>query len=157
MDIDTRIEILRALHGLCPNDFNENLLEYDNNFYEKLFGLYDLDFNFDTVKQKREFLTKATEQYILTQLPQAVIRKEHNRYIPEPVFKEPLCEHMNVLVKLVDSCNNSETFETEFAKQFHTRKKSLKKYRTKNRNNNLSNFAKAVVQIYEYKDNKKED
>ena len=157
MDIDNEIEIRRALHNMLSDTLVQKMLPIVEKFYCKLFHLYDLDFTPDVIKQKRLFVAKATEVYIVKPLPKSVLKKDANRYIPKGItsFIEKLSEHVDKIQSLMEKCHNYKMLEEEFSKEFHTKNFSLEKELATNRADSLSDFAKAIEKIYNYKETKK--
>ena len=153
--IDIEIEIRRALHKTYTDSFVQKILPALYDFYCKLFAVYGLEFTPEVIKQKRQFVTKAIEYYIIKILSKSCLKKEANKY----KFANPSCvsqveEHINNVTELIGECLNAEQVEDKYSSEFHVKKESLVEDLTVNREDNLSDFDKTIEAIYNYSDDK---
>ena len=154
-NIDNEIEIRRALNKTCSDTFVVKMLAVAGDFYSKLFSIYGLNYTPEIIKQKRQFVAKATEYYIVKGLPKSYIQKEANKYMLTNLrFIPEIQKHIEAVTNLINTCCNPEILEEEYSKNFHVKRKSLAKDLAVNRDDKLCDFAKAVEKIYNYKEDK---
>ena len=152
-EIDIKIEVKRALLKICNETLMGKLMPAITDFYCKLFFVYGLEFKPEVIKQKRQFVTKATEYYIFEALPKSLIKKEKDKYkFVDLQSVSQIQEQVVTVTEFVCNYGTPEELEEEYSKNFHVKKKSLAKDLAANREDNLSDFAKAIEKIYNYKE-----
>ncbi len=148
-NIDIEIEIRRALHKTYSDTLVMKLLSQLREFYCKLFFVCGLDFTPEVVKQKRQFLVRATEYYLIKSLPKSYLKKDANRYMFKGLQYIPkMQEHIADVTEFVSNCGNMKSLEERYSLKYHVKKESLVKYLAVNREDNLSDLAKAIEKIY---------
>lgn len=128
-------------------------------FFKDIFGLYGLEYNTETLEQKRSFIAAATKYFILFRLPKSVVTHSAEKYRST---KGDIESHLkSVLEKFYEVYNSCkpEDFIDKYAEYYGIDDRNfaheLKFTSKESRDNTLSSFAKAVKKAYKAKDQKK--
>jgi len=131
-------------------------LEDCEKFFKDVFELYGLEYNTETLEQKRSFIAAAAKYFILFRLPKSVVTHSAEKYRST---KGDIESHLkSVLEKFYEVYNSceSENFIDKYAEYYGIRDKNfaheLKCTSEENRDNSLSSFAKAVKKVYKSKE-----
>ena len=81
-NIDNLIEIKRGLHRVCDDSLMEKIAELDDceKFFKDIFSLYGLEYNTETLEQKRSFIAVAAKYFILLRLPSDVVNNKGTEF-----------------------------------------------------------------------------
>lgn len=160
-NIDNLIEIKRGLHRVCNDSLMEKIAAMDDceKFFKDVFKLYGLEYNTETLEQKRNFIAAAVKYFILFRLPKSVVNSRAEKYHSNDSHIE---SHIKtVLEKFYEIYNSCEPqdFIDKYAEYYGIGDRNfaheLKCTSEENRDNSLSSFAKAVKKVYKLKDTNK--
>lgn len=127
-------------------------------FFKDVFSLYGLEYNTETLEQKRSFIAAAAKYFILFRLPYRVLTRGDKYGSNDSRIEEYL---ENVIKKFHEIYNSSEPkdFIDKYAEYYKIGDRNfaheLKCTSEENRDNSLSSFAKAVKKVYKLKDTNK--
>lgn len=134
-------------------------LEDCEKFFKDVFSLYGLEYNTETLEQKRSFIAAAAKYFILFRLPKCAVTHSAEKYRST---KGDIESHLkSVLEKFYEVYNSCEpeNFIDKYAEYYGIGDRNfaheLKFTSEENRDNSLSSFAKAVKKVYKSKDQKK--
>lgn len=160
-NIDNIIEIKRGLYRVCDESLMEAIASLDDceKFYRDVFGLYGLEYNTETLEQKRSFIAVVAKYFILFRLPSRVKVLVGNKYHSNsPRVKNYLNRIIENFYEIYNSCEPQD-FIDKYAEFYGIGDRNfaheLKCTSEENRDASLSNFAKAVKKVYKSKDIKK--
>lgn len=152
------IEIKRGLYRVCERNLVDVIAELDKceEFYSNLFQIYGLTYNTETIKHKRTFVAATTKYFILDRLPEDSLSIVEDKYEfnNKKEIKKLLESTISDFFALRNTCSSNEDFKKKYAEQFNEEVRDFSKEITKNRDDSLSDFAKAIQNVYNYKDKK---
>lgn len=156
-NIDNIIEIKRGLHKICRRELVNVIAETEKceDFYRNVFITYSLIYNTETLRQKRAFVAAITEYFILKRLPEACLSLNEGKYeIKANIkkFKDFLVETLDVYFTIHAASNSHEDFKKKYAAHFNEEVRDFSKEISEDRDDSLSDFAKTIKKIYNFKD-----
>lgn len=157
-NIDNLIEIKRGLHRVCDDSLMEKIAALDDceKLFKDIFGLYGLEYNTETLEQKRSFIAVAAKYFILLRLPSGVVNNKGTGFsIKNPRIETHIKEVIDKFYEVYNSCE-PENFIEKYVEAFNIVDRNLEvelKYQSQqNRDDSLSSFAKAVKKVYKSKE-----
>lgn len=157
-NIDNLIEIKRGLHRVCDDSLMEKIAELDvcEKFFKDIFGLYGLEYNTETLEQKRSFIAVVAKYFILLRLPNGVVNNKGTEFsIKNPHIEIHLKAVIEKFYEVYNSCEHKNFIE-KYVEAFGIVDRNLEvelKYQSQqNRDDSLSSFAKAVKKVYKSKE-----
>ena len=157
-DINCIIELKRGLHKICSIGLVNAISELNKfeEFYQDIFLIYGLTYNEETIRQKRTFVASTTKYFILDRLP------EDSLYLNDDKYDSKIKEKKELLGKVIDTyfvlrdgCSSNEDFKKKYAEYFNEEVKDFSMEISENRDDSLSDFAKAVQKVYYSNDKNK--
>lgn len=160
-NIDNLIEIKRGLHRVCDDSLMEKIAALDDceKFFKDIFGLYGLEYNAETLEQKRSFIAVAAKYFILLRLPRGIVANRERKY--RSTSRNIETHIKSVIEKFYEVYNSceAENFIEKYVEAFGIVDRNLEvelKFQSKeNRDDSLSSFAKAIKKVYKAKDTEK--
>ncbi len=156
-NIDNLIEIKRGLHRVCDDSLMEKIaaLEDCEKFFKDIFGLYGLEYNTETLEQKRAFIAVAAKYFIFFRLSSSVVTKGTEKYhSSDPQIETHIRNVIDKFYEIYNSCE-PENFIDKYAEYYGIRDRNfaheLKVTSEENRDATLSSFAKALKKVYKAK------
>ena len=126
------------------------------NFYKDIFELYNVEYDTETIKQKRTFVAAITKYFIIDRLPKDELAVDDDKYS----YMDSDCYLKKDLQRVVDdyfiirqeSSSNSD-FIQRYSKIYEDGViKDFSKEISENRDDSLSVFSKIVEKLYYSKD-----
>lgn len=120
-----------------------------------ILGLYGLEYNTETLEQKRSFIADTAKYFILLRLPSGIVNNKGTGFSIRNLRIETHLE--SVIDKFYEVYNSGEheKFIEKYVEAFGIVDRNLEvelKYQSQqNRDNSLSSFAKAVKKVYKSK------
>lgn len=148
-NIDNLIEIKRGLHRVCNDSLMEKIAGLDccEKFFRDIFGLYGLEYNTETLEQKRSFIGYAAKYFIVLRLEDGRSRKGR--------LEDRIKTVIDKFYEVYNSCEHEEFIE-KYVEALGIKDRNLEvllKSESKvNRDDSLSSFAKAVKKVYKSKE-----
>lgn len=134
-------------------------LEDCEKFFKDVFALYGLEYNTETLEQKRSFIAVTAKYFILFRLPKSVVTNGAEKY--RSINRNIESHLKTVLEKFYEVYNSCEpeNFIDKYAEYYGIGDRNfaheLKVTSEENRDASLSTFAKAVKKVYKSKAQKK--
>jgi len=126
------------------------------NFYKDIFDIYSVEYDTETIKQKRTFVAAITKYFIIDRLPKDELAVDDDKYS----YMDSDCYLKKDLQRVVDdyfiirqeSSSNSD-FIQRYSKIYEDGViKDFSKEISENRDDSLSVFSKVVEKLYYSKD-----
>lgn len=159
-NIDNLIEIKRGLHRVCNDSLMEKIAAMDDceKFFKDVFKLYGLEYNSETLEQKRSFIAAAAKYFILFRLPYHVLTRGDKYGSNDSRIESHIKTVLEKFYEIYNSCEPQD-FIDKYAEYYGIGDRNfaheLKCTSEENRDNSLSSFAKAVKKVYKAKDSNK--
>ena len=156
---NNKIELKRGILRGCDESLMTQISELDNfeSFYADVFNIYGVPFDIATIRQKRSFVSAVTKYFIFSRLPKGIADidpdGDYNCKNRSKV-KGAIIDAIEKFYEILDSSSNNDEFKINFAKYFKEEVRDFSKEISENRDDSLSDFAKAIEKIYEYGDGK---
>ena len=149
------IEIKRGIVKICSEFIMDVITSHDKceDLYQDIFTLYGIYYDTETIKQKRVFVAAATEYFILKRCGFKRIGKD-NKYncSKSPKNKKAIINAIDTYFTIRKECLSDYSFKERFAEFYKDEVKNFSEEISINRDDTLSDFAKAVEQLYYFKD-----
>ena len=149
------IEIKRGIIKTCCEFITEVIATHPKceDLYQDIFTLYGLHYDTETIKQKRVFVAAATEYFIVKRCGFKRIGKD-NKYncSKRAKNKKAIIKTIDTYFEIRQECSDSYSFRERFAEFYKDEVKDFSEEISINRDDTLSDFAKAVEKLYYFKD-----
>lgn len=124
--------------------------------YSDIFALYGLPYDTETIKQKRVFVAAVTEYFILRRCKGIKRIGKDKKYNcgKSPNNKKTIINAIDTYFQIRKECSSDYSFKEKYAEIYKEEVKDFSEEISINRDDTLSDFAKAVQQLYYSKDDK---
>lgn len=144
------------MHTICSDSLMDLIASHAKceDFYKDIFCLYGVIYDTATIKQKRAFVAAATEYFILKRCNCVKQLGKDGKYTcgKSPKNKKEIINAMNAYFKIKEECKSDSDLKERFAQLYHEQVRDFSEEISINRDDTLSDFAKAVEQLYYTKD-----
>lgn len=150
-NIDDIIEIKRGLRKVCELDIVNVIADLDKceDFFKEIFVIYGLTYNTETLMQKRFFISKAAEYFLLKRLPKHSVSLKDGEYESSNAkkLKAPLADVIDTFFEIRNSSSSNEDFKKKYAEYFKEEVRDFSKEIAENLDESYSEFAKLMKKI----------
>ena len=154
-----KIELKRGIYKVCCNGLMEKISITTGFafFYKDIFETYEVPFDYATVRQKRSFVAAVTKYFIIDRLPSEVLYIEDGKYEHvkgcNKIF-DLLEDTITTYNKIKENSESNQDFMKKYAEYYNEEVRDFSQEISENRDDSLSDFAKAVEKLYYYKEDK---
>ncbi len=153
---DNIIELMRGITSICSDAVIDVISSQEKceDLYKDIFTIYGLEYNTETIKQKRAFVAAVTEYFILKRCSDIKQSGEDNKYGCEKksIARKAVANQIDNYFKIRQKSISNQDFKEKFAQCYNEEVKDFSKEIAENRDDSLSDFAKAIEKLYYFKD-----
>ena len=122
-------------------------------FYQDVFNLFGLVYDNETIKQKRVFVATVTEYFIFKKCTNIKKLGNDEKYTcgKSPKNKKDIEKAINQYFDIRQECINKQDLMSKYAQIYNEDVRDFSEEISINRDDMLSDFAKAVEQLYHSK------
>lgn len=147
---------MRGIAPICSDEIMDVISAQSKceDLYRAIFSIYGLPYDIGTIKQKRAFVAAATEYFILKNCSSVKRPIGNDKYIcgRSPKSKKSIVNAMTSFFKIYKEASSKQDLQEKYAKLYNEDIRDFSAVISINRDDTLSDFAKAVEQLYYFKD-----
>lgn len=150
---------MRGIAPICCDVIMDVISSHNKceDLYRDIFTIYGLPYDTETIKQKRVFVAAVTEYFILKNCSNIKRLGSANKYTcgRSPKSKKAIVNAINNYFKIRAENPSKQDFKERYAQLYNEDVRDFSNEISINRDDTLSDFAKAVEQLYYFKDEDK--
>lgn len=149
---------MRGIHKICKPVLLDFIISYDRDgeFYKDIFELHGLDYSVETVRQKRVFVAAVTEYFVIKRckfIKKVVVEEFGQKYKKydcnnTPEIRREIAKTFASYFKIREKCLDKTSLLSKYAELYKETVRDFSKEISMNRDDMLSDFAKAVEKLY---------